>query len=142
MSEEKKSVIVMVPDVRLRTVCDQCNGVTDEMARNMFMLLRQLSGVGLAAPQIGIMQRFFVIANGFLFCNPKITPYGTRIDVVESCLSIPDQSFKVPRYTGVHIESDFCCLNFEGFWSFVVQHEYDHLDGILIDVKGRNFSTN
>jgi hypothetical protein len=54
------------------------------------------------------MQRFFVIANGFLFCNPKITPYGTRIDVVESCLSIPDQSFKVPRY------SDFCSLKGSG----------------------------
>lgn len=134
--------ILKVPDSRLREVCAPCLGLSGELAKQLFMLLKNEGGVGLAGPQIEVMQRFFVLGNGFLVVNPRIVPYGTQIDVVESCLSIPDQSFKVKRWNSVHVESDFFSLNFEGFWAFVVQHEYDHLDGILIDVKGRNFSHN
>lgn len=137
------SGILTVPDSRLRTPCEgKCPGLSGELARQVFMLMKQAGGIGLAGPQIGIPQRFFVTGNGFVFCNPTIVPHGNKVEVVESCLSLPGQSFKVLRYDKVFIESDFVTIQFEGFWAFVVQHEYDHLDGILIDVKGKTFSQN
>lgn len=75
--------ILKVPDSRLREVCAPCPGLSGELTKQLFMLLKSEGGVGLAGPQIGVMQRFFVLGNGFLCVNPRITPYGTQIDVVE-----------------------------------------------------------
>jgi len=97
-------------------------------------------GVGLAAPQIGISQRFFVMNAGDKIrkvINPTIVQYGSAFaEMEEGCLSIPGIHKKVRRprritvkytdETGAAIEEEL-----KDFTARVFQHEYDHLDGIL-----------
>ena len=107
----------------------------DDMAETMY----EANGVGLAAPQVGIPIRLMVIDSGeglFEFINPTIVKKeGSEIDT-EGCLSVPDQRGKVARaqdirvryYTmeGVQVDAEF-----SGFAARIVQHEIDHLNGIL-----------
>ena len=113
--------------------------------------------LGLAAPQIGIMERFFVanLSSGrYLFINPKLIMKhkGTskerfqKVASTEGCLSLPGIKRSVSRHRNVTIEADLTYkvkdnnlsritseqMNLRDRDSFVVQHEYDHLDGILI----------
>ena len=103
-------------------------------------LLDHKDGVGLAAPQIGLNENVFV-ALGKVYINPKIQKYSPRTEICpESCLSIPRKIFDVERSNSVIIKY----MNMDGklrvnkvddFEARVVQHEYDHLLGKLINQK-------
>ncbi len=107
----------------------------EDMAETMLAA----EGVGLAAPQVGIAKRIIVVKveEGVLeIVNPEITSAeGKDIDV-EGCLSLPGVFGEVPRYDRVTVSGrdrngKKIELTAEGFLSRVLQHEIDHLDGVL-----------
>ena len=112
--------------------------------------MRALHGAGIAAPQIGVSQRvviFEVKENPryphvapvpyTVLVNPELTPLGEDMDDGwEGCLSVPGMRGLVPRYQklryrGVDQNGESLDRTVEGFHARVVQHEVDHLDGIL-----------
>lgn len=105
------------------------------------------SGVGLAAPQVGVLKRIFVIDVGEgikVFINPEIIKTEGKHDVGESCLSVPGSSGIVERPEIVTVKAtDLSGKEFtmteRGLMGQCVCHENDHLDGILfIDKIKRN----
>lgn len=121
--------------------------------------MRALNGAGIAAPQIGVLKR--VVIFGFdhnprypdaeavpltVLCNPVITPLSDEIeDGWEGCLSVPGMRGVVPRWTHIGY-SGFDQFGAEivrevdGFHARVVQHECDHLDGILYPRRIRDLT--
>jgi peptide deformylase len=125
-----------------------------ELIENMLDTMHSSDGVGLAAPQVGKSVRIFVIdgtpmaedepeLDGFkrTFINAHITERkGEPVLSTEGCLSIPDIREEVLRFPEVTVE--YVNENFEpqketfkGMAAVIVQHEYDHLDGILFTDK-------
>lgn len=123
-----------------------------ELIDNMFETMYHSSGVGLAAPQIGLSIRLFVIDTfpaaedkeeskeaGIkkIFINPRmIKEYGNNWTFTEGCLSIPGVREDVRRDDTIELEyqdENFATHQsvFTGFAARVIQHEYDHLEGIL-----------
>jgi len=116
----------------------------DELAafvEKMFVTMKQGKGVGLAAPQVGVPQRLFVIQvdgdKPRVFINPEIVE--TSVDLVgfeEGCLSIPGVYADLDRPAEVRVQAwnergRRFVLGAEGFLARVVQHELDHLNGVL-----------
>lgn len=116
-------------------------GRVDNLVEQMFMIMKQHKGIGLAANQVGVLQRVIVInINGIKqeFINPVITAQkGGRRTSREGCLSYPGRIVSVARYKEITIEG------FDKNWQPVkrklkdlaascVQHEMDHLDGRTI----------
>ncbi len=116
----------------------------DELAafvEKMFVTMKQGKGVGLAAPQVGVSQRLFVIQidgdKPRVFINPEIVE--TSVDLVgfeEGCLSIPGVYADLDRPAEVRVQAwnergRRFVLGAEGFLARVVQHELDHLNGVL-----------
>ena len=99
---------------------------------------RKNNASGIALNQIGINKRGFVIRinNKMLFFkNPKIKLNGTIIKHSEKCFSLKKE-YKVERYNEVIINDDINgSLKFTGYNAFVIQHEFNHLQGILIKDK-------
>jgi len=126
----------------------------DETIRDMVDTMRALDGAGLAAPQIGINQRivvFEVESNPrypdaepvplTVLINPEIevVSYATEADW-EGCLSVPGMRGLVTRYTeiryrGLQADGSTVTRDAAGFHAREVQHEYDHLDGILYPMR-------
>ena len=134
--------IVKIGDDVLRKICrtqltfDEKLGQTlDDMAETMY----KAEGVGLAAPQIGLLRRFCVIdvGDGILeLINPVITEKSGEQTGSEGCLSIPDRFEEVTRPMTVTVRAqDRNGNNFtitaEGFKARALCHEIDHLDGVL-----------
>lgn len=126
------------------------NPELDALIEDMFDTMAAEEGAGLAAPQIGIGLR--VVIFGFesnprypdnnpvpktILINPKITPLNdTKEDGWEGCLSVPHMRgvvsrFSHIRYTGFDASGSTIDVTAEGFHARVVQHECDHLDGII-----------
>lgn len=117
----------------------------------MVSMMRQFGGIGLAAPQVGVYKRFFVMEqlDGMVMdlVNPEITRMvGKEIVGIEGCLSLPpaQNGCKVPRQQTVYIEYESAVLPgfaqeivFSERDAVVAQHEIDHLDGtFFIDRVG------
>jgi peptide deformylase len=129
----------------------------DSLIADMFDTMAELNGAGLAAPQIGVSQRvviFGVEANPryphvepvptTVLVNPVLTPIGTDVeDGWEGCLSVPGLRGLVSRhlnlrYTGFDQHGKPVDRTVSGFHARVVQHECDHLDGILYPMRLRD----
>ena len=129
------------------------------LIRDMFDTMRAHDGAGLAAPQIGVDLR--VVIFGFassprypeappvpetVLINPLLTPLSaTMEDGWEGCLSVPGLRGVVPRhqqlrYVGMDAHGRPIDRRVEGFHARVVQHECDHLDGVLYPMRIRDFS--
>ncbi len=119
-----------------------------------------LNGAGLAAPQIGVSRR--IVLFGFessdrypdappvprtVLVNPVLTPLSAELEEGwEGCLSVPGLRGLVPRYTqlryqGFDLQGDAIDRTVDGFHARVVQHEVDHLDGILYPMRVRDFAS-
>jgi peptide deformylase len=108
----------------------------------MRRILRRHAGVGLAAPQVGYAARFFVTevrpGRFHAYVNPRIIERaGRMVQSEESCLSLPGLTVCVPRYAWVTVSySDETGMLHErkvrGLLSRAIQHEMDHLDGLLL----------
>jgi len=122
------------------------------LVEDLYDTMYAANGVGLAAPQIGENLRVFVIdvgtdpktMNPITFINPKIIKKEGAINSYEGCLSFPDAYTNVRRYNYVKVKA----LNIKGkpfvleaensLLARAIQHEFDHLDGILFIDHCRN----
>lgn len=121
------------------------------LAQDLFDTMYEAKGRGLAAPQIGVLTRAFVMdltwkeATGTpcAFFNPVILAEAPdRVSGPESCLSIPDRSFEVMRPAWIELEwtnADGAAsrTRLDGIAAVCACHEIDHLDGVLITLSGR-----
>lgn len=142
----------------LRKVCKPVKSVnlrTKILIGDMFDTMYEANGVGLAAPQVGILKRIFVIDCGdeegntvpYVFINPEIIDRdGSQTDY-EGCLSVPGKSGKVTRANYVKVKAfdenmEEFELEAEGLLARCILHENDHLDGIMyVDkVEGRLYN--
>ena len=139
--------LVIYPDPILRKRAQRIGSVDDSVrarVADMFELMYREFGVGLAAPQVGWSVRLFVM-NPMgpeerdaerVFINPKIlSADGSEIDE-EGCLSIPDVRGRVERSATIEVEAqgldgEMFRESLESLPARIVQHENDHLDGIL-----------
>lgn len=127
---------------------------TTRLVDNLFETMYQAEGMGLAAPQIGKSLRVFVVDGSPLgedepsmkdfkkaFINPRITKIeGDEVLMSEGCLSIPRLREEVARKSKINIEYQDLEGNsikeeYTGYTARVIQHEYDHLEGVLFTDK-------
>lgn len=99
--------------------------------------LKHYTGLGLAAPQIGLPYRIFMI-DGNLYSAPEILSYSSSTSIEEEgCLSLPNRKFLVERSNYINVRylsftGDIINKKLSGFQARIYQHELQHLDGILI----------
>ncbi|MFP4144679.1 MAG: peptide deformylase [Phycisphaeraceae bacterium] len=142
-----KLAIVLYPDPVLRETCQPVQQIDEQVqavARRMLELMHHAHGVGLAAPQVSLNWRLFVANpsgepdDNRVFINPTLVSLSRETATQEEgCLSIPHVTAEITRPTGVTIRA----LDLQGqpfqltsdeLPARVWQHEYDHLDGVLI----------
>lgn len=127
------------------------------LAQQMLDTMHQANGVGLAAPQVGVLLRFFVAelpedeetgepAQTFILFNPEIVKGRGEQTGYEGCLSIPGYIGEVARQDRVTVQGldekgRPVRLKAEGYLARVLQHEIDHLDGVLFTDKLTDPST-
>ena len=141
--------IVLYPDPRLGRTCEPVAEITPEirqLAEDMLETMYAAPGVGLAAPQVGRLISMVVYdpaekdqpRNPQVLVNPEVTLTGETITSrQEGCLSVPlDYRADVERSSSVHLK--LVERDIDGFEAIIVQHETDHLKGVLfIDKIGR-----
>ena len=144
--------VLQFPDPRLREQASELTpeGMTDELrelARNMAETMYDEPGIGLAATQVGVAKRLFVMDLDWTgedgekkprtLINPEILEReGRSISESEGCLSVPDFKSDVERDSRIVVRArglDWEPVEFEAIEleSYCIQHELDHLDGIL-----------
>ncbi|KAB2541700.1 peptide deformylase [Salipiger aestuarii] len=145
-----KRPILIHPDPRLKKLCDPVPDMSDALralAEDMLETMYDAPGIGLAAPQVGVMSRMIALdcakpdngeeARPLVMVNPRVIASSDERNVYEEgCLSIPDQYADVERPKLVEVEwmdldGNAQREEFDGLWATCVQHEIDHLDGKL-----------
>jgi peptide deformylase len=142
MSEEH---LVKYPDPILTTPCDPFDfdnplGDPSELSVALIKLMNDYKAIGLAANQVGIPYRVFVMKGypeNFVCFNPKIINHSNETELLdEACLSFPGVNVKVKRSKEIRVRfqtpsGETATMNFSGLTARVFQHELDHLDGKL-----------
>jgi len=139
--------ILVAPDPRLKRTAQRVVRVDDAIRQLMDDMLETLyaaPGVGLAAPQVGVTKRVLVVDIGkgearkpLLMANPEIVSASDELATYEEgCLSFPEQFAEVERPAKVRIryidhENEIREVEAEGLLATCIQHEMDHLDGVL-----------
>ncbi len=140
--------ILIHPDPHLKKVCPVVEAVTPEvqaLARDMLETMYDAPGVGLAAPQVGSLQRVFVMdctakdeePEPMVLINPAIVWTSEETSVYnEGCLSIPEMYEDVERPARavmqfLDLQGEQQEREFDGLWATCAQHELDHLNGKL-----------
>ena len=147
--------ILVLPDARLRAVADPIDAVDDDikaLAKDMLDTMYDAPGIGLAAPQIGVMKRIVVMdlakegekPEPMVLINPEITKFSDVVQTTEEgCLSIPELYYDVERPDAVTVkytdlDGNEVIKDADGKLAVCIQHELDHLDGVLyIDYLSR-----
>ena len=137
--------ILKYPDKRLRTIAKPVVSVDEtikQQVKDMFETMYEAPGIGLAATQVNFHQRIIVIDiseqcnEPICFINPEIMEKSGEIQWEEGCLSVPDYYENINRANDIKVQA----LNQQGktfeleaseMLSVCIQHEIDHLDGIL-----------
>ncbi len=138
-------VIRIVGDPVLRQRADEVTDIDARLVRlvdDMFTTMYDAPGVGLAAPQVGVQKRFFIydLDHGDgqqVLINPVVEESDGEWEFTEGCLSIPGLHFDIVRprrihVTGVDLEGREVSLEADDYLARVIQHELDHLDGVLM----------
>jgi peptide deformylase len=145
--------IIEVPDPRLRAISTPVETIDDEirdLIANMFDTMYDAPGIGLAAVQVGVPKRLIVmdlqeeededgkpIRDPHVFINPEILEPADESNVyTEGCLSVPDQFADVERPARCRVKwldekGEAHDALFEGMLATCIQHEMDHLEGIV-----------
>jgi peptide deformylase len=144
-----KRNILLHPDPRLKKVCAPVANMTDELrslADDMLATMYDAPGIGLAAPQIGVLERLIVMdcvkeqgeaPRPLIMFNPEVLAGSDELNTYEEgCLSIPEQYADVTRPADVDVrwidrDGNEQTETFSKLWATCVQHEIDHLDGKL-----------
>ena len=157
--------VLLFPDPRLKIVCADIPAVDDAAVRlltDLIDTLNTMPGVGLAAPQIGDLRRAVVVDVSRLpprkgktppahhgriaLLNPRITHTEGDVTFREGCLSIPDfladiRRAAFVRVEGLNAQGTPTVLETEGFEAVALQHEIDHLNGLLFLDRVTNLKT-
>ncbi len=149
--------ILIHPDPRLKKVCAPVSDLSDELralADDMLETMYDAPGIGLAAPQVGVLDRLIVLdcakddetgeaPRPLVMFNPEVVASSDERNVYEEgCLSIPEQFAEVTRprvvdVTWIDRDGNPQAETFDGLWATCVQHEIDHLNGkLFIDYLG------
>lgn len=146
--------ILIHPDPRLKKPCAPVTAIDDDLrvlADDMLATMYDAPGIGLAAPQVGVMKRVLTMdcmkapdaPRPMVLINPEILwSSDDRSTYEEGCLSIPDQYADVTRPAEVRVrwtalDGEMHEEHFTGLWATCVQHEIDHLEGrLFIDYLG------
>ncbi len=143
--------ILVIPEPKLRQVSETIGTIdaaVRTLADDMLETMYKAPGIGLAAPQIGVLKRLMVIdvakrrdeeakPEPLVFINPVITWSSQERSVYEEgCLSIPDYYEEVERPAVVHVsfldrDGKPKSIEADGILATCIQHEIDHLDGVL-----------
>ena len=144
-----KRPILIHPDPRLKQVAAAVDDLSDarrSLARDMLETMYDAPGIGLAAPQVGVMERLIVLdcvkeegetPRPLVMFNPEVLAASEETGTYEEgCLSIPDQYADVTRPSEVEVRwidetGAERHEGFDGLWAICVQHEIDHLQGKL-----------
>lgn len=141
----------MYGDPALRTLSAEVAQFDDNLQRlvlDMFKVLKRAGGIGLAANQVGVTRRVFVVdldsgrddegeAHRFVAINPRLDPQGRNVSEPEGCLSLPGIQVDVKRQQEVVLYAQGVSgkpfeLRAGGLLARAIQHEVDHLDGRMI----------
>ena len=141
--------IIIHPDPRLKTVASPVDGIDKDLQRladDMLETMYHAPGIGLAAPQVGVLKRLLVMdcvkeedapPRPMVLINPSVTWSSDETSVYEEgCLSIPEIYYDVERPAQVEVtwtglDGAEHSERFDGLWATCVQHEIDHLNGKL-----------
>ena len=147
--------IITIPDPLLRKKAapiERVDAALLKLAENMLATMYDAPGIGLAAPQVGVLRRLIVMdpsrdeeaKQPLIMVNPVILDRGSEMRThEEGCLSIPDVTAEIERPAMTRVgfidtEGKSREQTLEGIWSTLVQHEIDHLNGVLfIDYLSR-----
>ncbi|MHC4598991.1 MAG: peptide deformylase [Planctomycetota bacterium] len=144
--------VLKYPDPCLNDVADEVRAVGEDvksLAAEMLSLMYASRGIGLAAPQVGVPKRLIVVnlasdpeeGEEIVLVNPVTMDRDATVEVdEEGCLSLPGVTARVPRWKSVRVRGldlEGCerVVEAEGLLSRVLQHEMDHLEGILFISK-------
>lgn len=154
--------VILYPDARLKTPCAVVETVDDRVREAAQDLLDTMDAgpprtVGIAAPQIGVMERVAIVdtsrnpkypkAHGLLvLVNPRIATHEGEQFFREGCLSLPDYTANIRRHQKITVEAlDLdgrpVQIEADGFEAVVLQHEINHLDGVLFLDRVANVKT-
>ncbi|HEB30159.1 MAG TPA: peptide deformylase [Spirochaetes bacterium] len=141
-----KRKIIVYPDPVLSLVSEEVTEIdeeTQELIKDMFEAMDEEVGIGLAAPQLGVSERIMVVSikeknfERLAIINPVISFFSEETVVIEEgCLSIPGINMDVRRpaniiLRGLARSGRLVEINATGMLARVIQHEIDHLDGVL-----------
>ncbi len=154
--------LVLYPDPRLKTPCAAIAALDDSVRGWAADLLAAMDAapprtVGIAAPQVGILSRLAIVdtarnpkhpgGHGLLILvNPQIIAAEGEQVFREGCLSLPDYTANIRRaqnitVTALNLDGEQISITSEGFEAVVLQHEIDHLDGLLFLDRVANVKT-
>lgn len=136
------------PNAALKQVCQPVDPTTDadlkELCRKMAQAMYEAPGIGLAAPQIGVLKRVIVYdlsednPGAVALCNPRIIESSSEQEIDdEGCLSLPGITIPIERPCRVTCEAQTVTgrvvrIEADGLHARLLQHEIDHLDGMLM----------
>jgi peptide deformylase len=140
--------LIYAPDPRLKVISEPVETVDDRLRRlmdDMHATMREAPGIGLSAIQVGVPKRLIVVdvspedepAAPLHLVNPEIVWYSdVGIVMNEGCLSLPEHFAEIERAEQVRVDyldyrGEPASLEADGLLSRCIQHEFDHLDGIL-----------
>jgi peptide deformylase len=156
-----KRTIVTTPNPILNTKAEAITEITEEIItiaqdlKDTLASAKEPEGAGIAANQIGIPKRICIVRNflytarvakgymteDFILINPKIIYKSPELESDwEGCLSVPDKYGRVPRYKKIKVEAqtlegNLIQMSAKDLFARVIQHEIDHLDGVLFTSK-------
>ena len=146
--------ILKDPHIALDTVCTEwgftaSDKVVNELETNMIETMLAAKGIGLAANQVGILERFMamnLLSNNqcLIMYNPKLISISEETETIpEGCLSFPGQSYTVTRNKSIVVEYQDRYQNYhrktlQGWDARCFLHELDHLNGITFDERVNN----
>ena len=137
--------VLIYPDERLKTVAEPVSVFDEELQTfidNMFETMYHEEGIGLAATQVDVHKRVITIdiegtkENQIVLINPEILESCGETGIEEGCLSLPGLRGFVPRKEKVKVKAlnrqgEEFILDADGLLAICIQHEIDHLDGIV-----------
>lgn len=122
---------------------EQIDETLHKLVEKMTEIMIHNRGIGLAAPQVGLGLRLFIISLDMspdhvkVYLNPKVTPSGDLEEIEEGCLSVPGIYTKIRRYkkatvTATGLDGKEFTEEAEGLYARCLQHENDHIEGVTI----------
>ncbi len=140
--------IIVAPDPRLKAKCarvDQVDAEIRKLMDDMLETMKAAPGIGLAAPQVGVKKRVIVVdvspsgepSTPYLMANPEIVwASDETVELEEGCLSLPQEYAEVARPAQVRVryldhENEIRELEARDLLATCIQHEMDHLEGVL-----------